>query len=44
MPDGAGRAGGEPARPASIRGYADRETYLELEFAVGFGVQDEEWL
>lgn len=37
------------ARPAELprmpaRGYVDREAYLELEFAVGFGAEDELWL
>lgn len=31
-------------RPAPQRGSADDQTYLELEFAVGFGAEDESWL
>ncbi len=30
-----------PAAAPSIRGYADRESYLELEFAVGFAMEEE---
>jgi hypothetical protein len=41
---GGGRAEREPARAPSIRGYASPETYVELEFAVGFGVEEETWL
>jgi hypothetical protein len=37
---GAGRV--SPSGPAT--GYADREAYLELEFAVGFAADDEPWL
>ena len=33
-------------RPRSARGhgYAEQESYIELEFTVGFGVEDEPWL
>ena len=41
---GGGRAEHEPARSPSIRGYAEHERYVEMEFAVGFGVEDEHWL
>ncbi len=34
--------GGRPPEPLpSMRGYADRQAYLELEFAVGFAVEEE---
>ncbi|HWE12395.1 MAG TPA: hypothetical protein VG365_02730 [Solirubrobacteraceae bacterium] len=36
---GAARPGG---RGPAV-GYADRESYLELEFAVGFAAEDEPW-
>lgn len=32
------------ARHRSAVGYADRESYREMEFAVGFGAEDEPWL
>ena len=41
---GGGRAEREPARAPSIGDYASSESYVELEFAVGFGVEDETWL
>ncbi|HEX4009681.1 MAG TPA: hypothetical protein VHX62_06720 [Solirubrobacteraceae bacterium] len=41
---GGGRADHEPARAPSIRGYASPESYVELEFAVGFGTEEETWL
>lgn len=39
-------SGSGPERPHSARshGYAEQESYVELEFAVGFGVEDEPWL
>jgi hypothetical protein len=37
-------SGREPARAPSVTGYADRESYVELEFAVGFAVEDEQLL
>jgi hypothetical protein len=33
-----------PSGAGATGGYADRESYLELEFAVGFGADDEPWL
>lgn len=33
-----------PARSPEMRGYIDYESYVELEFAVGFAVEDEQWL
>jgi hypothetical protein len=42
---GSDRAGSQPARSPSITGYADPDSYLELEFAVGFDpVEDEQLL
>jgi hypothetical protein len=42
---GGERAGRQPARSPSITGYADPDSYLELEFAVGFDpVEDEQLL
>jgi len=41
---GGGRGEREPALAPSIRGYASPESYVELEFAVGFGVEEESWL
>jgi hypothetical protein len=40
---GAGRGRG-PAQSPGISGYADSESYFELEFAVGFAVEDEQLL
>jgi hypothetical protein len=39
-------SGSGPERPRSARthGYAEQESYIELEFTVGFGVEDEPWL
>ena len=40
-----GRAAGQPTpESAPAVGYADPESYLELEFAVGFAAEDEAWL
>ena len=40
-----GRAGRQPTSSPSISAYADPESYLELEFAVGFeAVEDEQLL
>jgi hypothetical protein len=36
--------GSAATRPVPRSEAADRETYLELEFAVGFGAEDESWL
>ncbi len=33
--------GRDPRRAQAVHGYADRDSYLELEFAVGFGIEDE---
>lgn len=47
---GALRRGGEHEHGVSAPGrtgpsaYARRESYVELEFAVGFGAEDEQWL
>jgi hypothetical protein len=41
---GGGRGTREPARAPSFPGYADRESYVELEFAVGFAAEEEQWL
>jgi hypothetical protein len=39
-------SGSASERPRSARGhgYAEQESYIELEFTVGFGVEDEPWL
>lgn len=42
--DGRVRPGARARSPQRLSGYADRETYVELEFAVGFGVEEESWL
>ncbi len=34
----------QSARSPSMHGYADHDRYFEMEFAVGFGVEDEHWL
>jgi hypothetical protein len=40
---GRGRRGARrPAQPAGIDGQMDGESYFELEFAVGFAVEDEQ--
>jgi hypothetical protein len=36
------RADRSPAQPPGIGGEMDGESYFELEFAVGFGVEDEQ--
>jgi hypothetical protein len=41
---GGGPFSRQPARAPQFSGYADRETYVELEFAVGFGAEEEQWL
>jgi hypothetical protein len=37
-------SGPEHPSPTRSHGYVERESYMELEFAVGFGVEDEPWL
>lgn len=39
-----GRRGRVPAQSPGIGGYTDGESYFELEFAVGFAVEDEQVL
>ena len=41
---GSGPTGAERVSPRGpAAGYADRQSYLELEFAVGFAADDEPW-